>query len=105
MSTINETSPFDDVFGDANVQESLFKRAFEIVREKKNKKEDDNISIADVLLVFLEDKLDETDKISLGWTAICMIRQSQNKMEFTDEETNRLIDNIKKELKIYLEKN
>uniref|UniRef100_A0AB39JFI0 Uncharacterized protein n=1 Tax=Florenciella sp. virus SA2 TaxID=3240092 RepID=A0AB39JFI0_9VIRU len=105
MSSVIETTPLHEIFDDLDVQKALFKEAFEFVRKKQNKTEDDIISIADVLNCFLREDADIKDKITLSWTAISMIRQSQDKMEFTDEETNGIIDNIMKKLKSYLEKN
>ena len=105
MTTINPSTPLHEVFDDVNVQKSLFKRAFEIVREEQNKTEDDFISIMDVLKSFVKQNTVKEDKIALSWTAIRMLNQKKYDMDFTVEEVESLTNNIMKKLKIYLEKN
>tara|TARA_Y100000389_G_scaffold77356_2_gene74094 strand:+ start:7098 stop:7415 length:318 start_codon:yes stop_codon:yes gene_type:complete len=105
MSSVTETTPLHEIFDNVDVQKALFKEAFEFVRKKQNKTEDDIISISNILHYFIKEDTSKKDKIALSWTAICMIKHSQHEMEFTDEETNGLISNIIKKLKSYLEKN
>ena len=105
MAAITPTTPLHEVFDDVNVQKCLFKRAFEIVREEQNKTEDNFISIMDVLKSFVKEDKGKEDKIALGWTAITMLRQKKDEMDFTDKEVESLTNNIMKKLKIYLEKN
>jgi len=95
----------EELLNDVNIQKTLFKRAFEIVREEQNKTEDDFISIMDVLKSFVKQNTVKEDKIALSWTAITMLNQKKDDMDFTAEHVESLTNNIIKKLEIYLEKN
>ena len=85
-------------------QSAQFKLAYDYITniKKQNRKErneptnikDNTVTIGDLMYHFIIQEPETKLKLALGWSAICLVKQRQDKLELSDEVTSKIIQKI-----------
>lgn len=66
-------------------------------REERNEpinKKDKTITLGDLMYHFSIEEGETKLKFALGWSTICLLKQRQNNLELSDEDTSKIIEKI-----------